>query len=275
MRIDPEVLAELNSLNRRLGFKRLLKSIGYERSAELPYVINALRDRFSWPLRCLDIGTGDSVLPAYLLMNSAWDITCLDKFKWVQVQHEYVRRLSLDDGALRRLHVVERDLFEYRPNAPFDVIISISVIEHFASDLDTKAMSHSATMLRDGGVYVLTTLMNDGYPRDFYKSGKVYGSQQGNKTFYQRHYDVASVESRLIAPSGLKETSRIYFGEYGFSFGERFIFPRLARNPLKAFYRWLSPYFAQRFVSYSDRPVSRPGMTVDTAAGVILTLRKP
>ena len=73
-------------------------------------------------------------------------------------------------------------------------------------------------------------------------------ASKGPRLFYQRHYDVASVESRLIAPSGLKETSRIYFGEYGFTFGERFIFPRLARNPVKAFYQWLSPYFAQQFV---------------------------
>jgi len=275
MKIESRALAELNEFNRRLGLLRLLKSIGYERSAELPYVINALQDRFSRPLRCLDIGTGESVLPTYLLMNSVWDITCLDKFKSVRVQHEYARRLSLDDGILRRLHVVESDLFSYRPDAPFDVITNISVIEHFPDDFDAKAMSYSASMLRDGGVYILTTLMNEGYPKDFYKSGSVYGTRQGNKTFYQRHYDVASIESRLLAPSGLREISRIYFGEYGFPFGEWFIFPRLARNPLKVLYRWLSSCFAQRFVTYSDRPVSRRDMSVDSAAGIILTLSKP
>ena len=275
MKIDSDVLAEFNSLNRRLGLKRLLKSIGYERSAELPYVVNALRTRFSRPLRCLDIGTGDSVLPMYLLTQSAWDITCVDKCEWVQVQHQYARRLALESSTLKRLHVVEDDLFEDRPSAPFDVIISISVIEHFPRNLDSKAMHYSAEMLRDGGEYVLTTLVNEGYPREFSRQGEVYGNREKNGTFYQRHYDVASLEARLVRPSGLDEIGRVYFGEYGFPFGERFIFPRLARNPLKLFYRWLSPYFAERFVTYSHRPASRHDMSVDTAAGVILMLKKP
>jgi SAM-dependent methyltransferase len=275
MKIDAAVLAELNAVNRRLGLRRILKSIGYERSAELPFVINALRDRFSRPLRCLDIGTGDSVLPAYLLLNTSWDVTCLDKFRWVQVQHEYARRLALDQETMRRLHVVEEDLLAYEPDAPFDVILSISVIEHFSDGLDAKAMSHSARLLNEGGVYVLTTLVNDGFPRDFYRRGEVYGSKLGEMTFYQRHYDVASVASRLIAPSGLREVERKYFGEYGLPFGEWFIGPRLTRNPLKVFYQWLAPHFALRFLTYSDRPVSRPGMRVNTAAGVILMLVKP
>lgn len=57
MNIDSKALAELKEFNRRLGLLRLLKGIGYVRSAALPYVLNAPQDRCPLPLRCLDIGT--------------------------------------------------------------------------------------------------------------------------------------------------------------------------------------------------------------------------
>ncbi|MCC7487566.1 MAG: methyltransferase domain-containing protein [Burkholderiales bacterium] len=273
--IDTATLAELNSLNRRLGIKRNLKSIGYERSAELPYIIALLRDRFSEPLRLLDIGSGDSIWPTYLLCESKWDVTCLDRYDWVEEQRRYMRRLGVSAETAARLHVVKEDLFDFQTEVPFDVITSISVVEHFSGASDTAAMRRSSAMLRSGGIYVLTTPVNDGHFREFYRRGEVYGAHGEEETFYQRHYDVASLQSRLIAPSGLSEMRRVYFGEYGYPFGEKFIFPRLRSNPLKVFYRWLSPAFARRFVSYSERPVSRAGMSVDTASGVILALTKP
>jgi hypothetical protein len=94
--------------------------------------------------------------------------------------------------------------------------------------------------------------------------------------FYQRHYDVASVQQRLIAPSGLRELDRAYFGDYGFQFFERVLQRKLPGplKPLRALYKWATPLFASRFLTYSDRPVSRRDMATNTASGVILVLTK-
>jgi len=270
--IDGKILKQLHRHNGKLGFYRVLKSIGYERSAELSYVVGLLQDRFDRPLDLLDIGTGDSVLPSFFLAKTNWNIWCVDKFSWVKKQSQYASRVA--PGKIRNLHVVERDFLDFHPDSLFDVVSCISVIEHFEGNLDSRAMAKAATLLRPGGIFIVTTPVNEGHSKNFFRAGKVYGAYSQGGTFYQRHYDAASLHARLIAPSGLTEVHRMYFGEFGFPFGEKFLFPRLAKNPFKVFYKWLAPYFAKRFLSYSDSPISKPDMPVDTASGVILVLRK-
>jgi 2-polyprenyl-3-methyl-5-hydroxy-6-metoxy-1,4-benzoquinol methylase len=270
--IDANILRQLHQHNRKLGFHRVLKSIGYERSAELSYVVGLLQDRFDRSLDLLDIGTGDSVLPSFFLVRTNWNICCVDKFSWVKKQSRYASMVAPEKS--RNLQVVERDFLDFQPDSLFDVISCISVIEHFEGDLDSRAMAKAATLLKPGGILIVTTPVNEGHSKNFFRAGKVYGAHSQGGTFYQRHYDAASLRSRLIAPSGLAEVHRIYFGEFGFPFGEKFLFPRLAKNPFKVFYKWLAPYFAERFLSYSDSPIGKSDMPVDTASGVILVLRK-
>ena len=68
----------------------------------------------------------------------------------------------------------------------------------------------------------------------------------------------------------------MYFGDYGFQFFERVLQRTLPRplKPVRALYKWATPHFARRFLSYSDRPVSRANMKMNTASGIILVLTK-
>jgi 2-polyprenyl-3-methyl-5-hydroxy-6-metoxy-1,4-benzoquinol methylase len=271
--VDTSILSSLKAHNRRLGLRRILKSVSYERAAELPPVIRLLEGRMARKQRVLDIGSGDSVLPTYLLSRTPWDIVCVDKFASVHVQRDYAEA-SASPEACNRLTVLHRDVLDYLPEEQFDIITSISVIEHFPDPLDIKAMALTGAMLKPGGIYVLTTPVNDGFPQDFYRGGKVYGDQTGEKTFFQRHYDLEGLQRRLIKPSGLAEVSRTYFGEYGFPFGEWFMFPPVKTHPWKLFYKWASPWFSQRFIEYRSTPMRRKNMYVDTAAGVILAMTR-
>jgi hypothetical protein len=120
--------------------------------------------------------------------------------------------------------------------------------------------------------------MNEGHFKEHFVSEDVYGEEyRSEPVFYQRHYDVKAVQKRLIEPSGLREVERVYFGDYGFQFFERVLQRRLPRplKPLRALYKWATPQFARRFLTYSDRPVSRADMATNTAAGVIVVLTKP
>ncbi|MBI1275334.1 methyltransferase domain-containing protein [bacterium] len=271
-KINANAASELVSHNSKLGPKRILKSIGYERTAELSYIVNLLREKFNEPLRYLDVGTGDSVLPSFLLAHSKWDVSCLDKCDWVQEQFDYARRIGMKGNP--RLHVFEQDALTFTPEAPFDIITNISVIEHFPTPLDSAAMKHTASLLKPGGLYILTTPMNEGYPKEFYRQGMVYGEKSEGGTYYQRHYDKEGVQKRLIEPTGLREVSRTYFGEYGFQFGEKFMFPAIRTHPWKAAYKWSAPCFSQKFMEYRDEPVSRADMKTDTSSGIILVLQK-
>lgn len=272
--IDPMLLSDLQRHNRSFGLKYRLKGLPYERCAELPFVVGLLAPRFHQQLRYLDVGSGESPLPTFILRNSCWTVSCLDRCEWVRKQRKFLS--SVIEPGLRqdRFEVVERDLLSGGlPAASFDVITIISVIEHFEGNTDSDAMRACAQLLRPGGQLVLTTPMNDQHFREFYLNRTVYGAKfQGAPIYYQRHYDEHSLQERLIRPSGLVETKRAYFGDYQFQ-----CFEKVLQRPklIKAIYQWAVPWLAQRHLSYSDRPVSRKDMRMNTASGVIVVLEKP
>lgn len=275
-RIDRRLLAELSKHTRSLGLKRFLRGMGYERCAELPLVLQHLRPTFDLALRHLDIGSGDSILPTFLLQHSKWDITCLDKFSSVKVQHTYCRKVIKDLKDSDRFHVVEADFLQNSlPEGSFDVITNISVIEHFEGNTDEKAMEQSARLLKPGGKYLLSTLVNEGHFREFRLRQNVYGSNYTTEpVFFQRHHDVESFNKRVVRASGMKEIHRQYFGEYGFQFLEHFLDIGWPWKPVKLLYQWQTPAFARRFITYSPNPVSKPDMPMYTASGVFVVLEK-
>jgi len=273
-KINSQLLKSMARHHTKLGLKYFIKGLNYERCAELPYIISLVQEKFDTSLKYLDIGSGESPLPTYFLKESNWDIWCVDKFSWVQKQWEHAARTMSRDSFQNRFHVVEKDFFDADlPPESFDIITNVSVIEHFEGDLDSKAMAASARLLKPGGRYILTTLINDGYFKEFSLKKNVYGETYDNKpVFYQRHYDIENLDKRLIKPSGLNEVSRIYFGDYGYQAFENFI--QRVPNIIRVFYRWAIPMLAQQFMSYSSLPISRREMLTNTASGVILVLEK-
>jgi 2-polyprenyl-3-methyl-5-hydroxy-6-metoxy-1,4-benzoquinol methylase len=270
-RIDSVVLKTIVRHHRRLGLARSLRGVPYERCAELAWIVGHLKARFGDVLSCLDIGSGESLLPTYILRNSCWQVTCLDKFESVQKQKQFLDRTG---GPSDRFRVIQANLLTADlPERSFDVITNVSVIEHFEGNLDSAAMEASARLLKPGGEYVLTTLINEGFFREFYLDRDVYDSKyDGAPVYYQRHYDTPSLTRRIIKPSGLVERERIYFGEYGFQCFEEVL---QRPKPLRVLYMWLTAMFAKRFASYRSYPVSRKDMRMNTASGVILVLTKP
>lgn len=251
--------------------------MGYERCGEFPLIISRLKVLFPKKLRYLDIGSGASVLPTYLLKKTEWDITCVDKFSWVQRQHIYAQQIMKNEKYQSRFHILEQDFLETDLLADsFDIITNISVIEHFDDHADSLVMEKSAKLLKPTGIYLLTTLINDGYFKEFYLKKNVYGEKYNLKpVFFQRHYDVPSFEKRIIGVSGLEEKERVYFGDYDFQFFEHFIDVPWPWKPLKIFYQWTTPFWARRFLAYRDYPLTRANMKMYTASGIFVVLEKP
>ncbi len=277
MKIDVQKLKELDAHCKKLGLIRAIKSMGYERCAELPYIVSKLEPSFQKPLTYLDIGSGDSILPTFLLSKTKWDISCVDKCLWVDKQLFFAKKIYNKKNDIdHRFHVMQKDFMKAEfSDETFDIITNISVIEHFEGDSDTESIKRSAKFLKPGGSYILTTLINEGYFREFYVKKNVYGVKfDSAPVFYQRHYDVKQFEERIVEPSGLIEKERIFFGEYGHKFFDHFLSISWPFKPVKMLYQWAIPFFAQKFITYSDHPVSDPDMGIFTASGVIAILTK-
>ena len=157
----------------------------------------------------------------------------------------------------------------------YDIITNISVIEHFEGETDKIAMEVSGKLLKKAGIYILTTPINEGYYKEIYVNNDVYGDRAVNKmVFYQRHYDKNNVQNRIIQTSNLVEVQRIYFGDYGIQFFEKkWYWPKYLK-PFKVFIAWNLHKKAYRYLNYSNRPISRAGMKINTASGVILEMTK-
>jgi len=227
-------------------------------------------------LNYLDIGSGgESPLPTYFLKNTNWNITVVDKFEWVQKQKIFAEKIIGKDSQ-KRFNVIEDDFIKNElPVKSFDIITNISVIEHFEKDTDLLAMEKSGNLLKQGGIYLLTTPVNEGYYKEIYVDNDVYGEKAINKkVFYQRHYDLKTIEDRILKPSGLKEVRRIFFGDYGKNFFERnLVFPKILK-PLKLFYTMNIGKYAEKYLRYHNKPVSRADMRINTASGIILEMTK-
>lgn len=274
-KIHETLLRDIDAHAKRLRFLYRIKGFGYERAIELPLLAQHLQPLFDRPLRYLDIGTGQSIFPSWVATHSAWDVTCLDKFNWVEKQHDYVQRLGIDPA---RYHVVVQDFLEaeLEPES-FDVITNISVIEHFEGHLDSVAMEKSARLLKPGGYYLLTTPLNEGHARDWFLQQDVYGEKFESKpVFFQRHYDVASFNERIVKASGLTEETRLYFGDYDTPFfNDRIVDKKGLGKIARTLLQMRTVEHALQHGSYRDVPVSMPGMKIYTSAGVFVVLRKP
>ena len=131
------------------------------------------------------------------------------------------------------------------PDASFDAVYAISVVEHIPGDGDAAALREIARVLRPGGVASITVPFDaERYDEEFVE-GRVFEREGTQRTFYQRRYDSAALERRLDATAGLRLEDATYFGEplIPFERGWNRI-PMTWKAPLL----WAQPLFAKLFL---------------------------
>ena len=100
---------------------------------------------------------------------------------------------------------------KFRDNS-FDVVFSISVIEHVVDDKrkktngDRQFINEVGRVLKKGGIFLFTTNVADD-AKLLYKNSDIYGTNdRKSNTFFSRVYSKDSLYKRIIGPSRLKET---------------------------------------------------------------------
>jgi SAM-dependent methyltransferase len=206
-------LARAGRFNRAVRY--LIQPVPYWRSLEYRLVWDAARFR-SFD-RVLDVGS-PKLLSLFLAERVGAEVHSTDLEPYFLDEYTYLRRVRhLSPG---RFHVETADgrALPYADGA-FTKVYAISVVEHIPEAGDGECLREIARVLAPGGSCFLTVpfwpTSRDVYRKpNFYWAGSVgEAKRQGDAVFFQRRYSAGDLDRRLIEPSGLQVTRRLYVGE--------------------------------------------------------------
>lgn len=236
------------------------------------YVRRALRRIFAgWPtdqpVRVLDAGTGFGQYAYYIARHYPQaQVVGVDlKTDYLEQARRFIQQTSVAD----RVQFVSDDLTRLQTPGPFDLILSVDVLEHIEDDL--AVLCHFARVLRPGGYVVINTPSDQG------------GSDvraPGQQSFIEEHvregYSREQLEARL-REAGLEPVESHYsYGPWG-SLAWRLLikYPMQALNRSTLAYLLLPLYYLG---------VLLPGLILNaldlarenrTGTGLIVVARKP
>lgn len=227
------IVRSLSAFNDGLGWREALRSLDYFRCLEVALAVAGLEPRRG--LRLLDMGCGTGPVPLFLRRELGLQVTALDLDREaVSWQRMMAERLGESTDGFRAVRGDSRRL----PfgDGTFDLVLNLSSIEHIPDDGDLDAAAEMGRVLAPGGRAVLTVPYG---PELVERHGSAHTAS------FERRYDATALDRRLVAPSGLIEEDRVYFGEPGLRVSRLwFAMPWLVRLPL----RRLGPVLAQRFL---------------------------
>jgi len=198
--------------NAKLGLRYLLSGVDYSRLLEYPITVENLMVEAG--LRVLDIGSGGSILPTFLLSKGCIVYSTDIDENFIKIQTQYIQRLKLEhlvNIGRFKIEIQDARNLSY-PEQSFDRVTAISSLEHISGEGDCRAMREIARVLVPGGRAVITV------PCDNYYVEKKYGPDRDY--LYERWYDPTAIRKRLIEPSGLVVKKIEYFNDKGFEFNK-------------------------------------------------------
>ncbi len=240
----------------RLQPFRYLYGLDVCRYLEYSWTANALQ-----PLagrRALDVGASRSPL-TILLAGQGAAVTALDLDPLVMDLPTMATRAAMTGAARNitpRLH--DARALPYA-DAHFARVCAVSVLEHIPEDGDSIVAREMARALAPGGLLALTLP----YGRSYRPPGEGPAQER-----FQRIYDGAALNARVIEPTGLEIVRREFFGVR-----VPLLFALLHGPTTKRFSRmftgWVNAVMPSRIYGFLTAD------EVDKAGGVCLLLRKP
>ena len=267
-------LARLMRFNAAFGPEHF-HDIAYVRNVE--YAIAVDKSTPGRGMRVLDVGSGASILPSYLLSTGAF-VHASDMDDYVMGQGAICRgNKTIKEEDLARLTVDVEDIrgTDY-PDCHFDRIIMLSMVEHIHFGDDSRAMREAARILKPGGRVVLTfDVARDAHELVYQFPGSLGFTmddirsireevrrdpsrrlqedftvlKKGHHPGYTRFYNERTMMECLVRPSGLDLVEHGYYGDGTFVI--RAFFDR--RRFVEYLY-WLQPILSVLLCKKFDGP---------------------
>lgn len=187
------------------GVKQLAAPVGYWRFWPNAVVLSEARDSHAG--RILDVSSPK--LPSLMLGRTAevWATDLNDP------QLETRWRSTADAIGLKRYHTQYENACSLSfPDASFDMVYSISVIEHIPGNGDTEALAEFARVVKPGGSVIIEVPYRR-KQEEVHLSYDSKGAPLAEPQFYERHYDRETLDRRLQTPGLSREKSWI-LGEW-------------------------------------------------------------
>jgi len=259
-----EIVKDLIEFNMANG-QELLKNIHYVRYVEYALCVQKLE--ICRGMLLLDVGSGGSILPSYLIYKGA-TVYSTDIDNYVLCQMDMCRNNKLiADSDLSRLKIDIQDIKKTNyPDNYFDRIVLLSTIEHITADGDKVAMKEVARILKKAGrAFITFDAARDAheliYQAPRYLGFRIEGIKRiiediekdetrrvqidfkvlknGFSPGYTRFYNEATMMERLVKPSGLKLVEHGFYGDHMFVLRAFF-----DRKRFVEYLYWLQPILA-------------------------------
>lgn len=265
----------------RLGPKWFLRGVEFMRGREWPEALD--HSGIQPGHKVLDIGSASfSLFPLYLAASKKYRVHFTDISERVR-QHEQTLRSSGMGDVLQDGHAVvevqDARKLSYADGS-FDTVFAVSTIEHIPGRGDVEAVKEIARVLRPGGTAVISVPCGPQFRDETLDEGLSVGlgidtsvkqlfrrRRTGRQVFFQRRYDMASIEERLVKPSGLSLAHTSFLQT-------RFLDLRglWGGRPaaVKAGTNWMTPLLSSVFVKVSRDPAAVDRFT----EAAVLVLRK-
>ncbi len=232
-----------------VGLKLLIASVGYWRL--LPNAVVWAQASAMQKPKILDVSS-PKLVSLYLAARTGAEVLATD------LNDPEIYRRWQKMGRLRGLSNYRVEYQDARqltlPDASFDLVYSLSVIEHIPGNGDHEALREFARVTKPGGVVIVEVP----YRRTFeevFRTTDSKGAALEREEFFERRYDAATLEERLLRVEGLRLESKMILGEWlpvdPVINGDRLLRPlRIAALPVEP---WLAA------VNYWLRPDDRAG----------------
>jgi SAM-dependent methyltransferase len=194
----------------RGGFSTLVHPVSITRYFEFPFAFSCLPDSAE---KCLDVSS-PRLFSLYVAAKQRVDSIKIinPDANDIQQTERFIKALTYNQIDLTRADVAS---LQHRKQT-YDLIWSLSVIEHIAGEYDdTFAVQLMYDLLKPGGRLIITVPV-DRKHWDEYRDSKYYEPQtilKKNRYFFQRFYDADSIRTRIFEPVGQQPAVIRWFGE--------------------------------------------------------------
>jgi SAM-dependent methyltransferase len=197
-----------------LGLKRVVLPVSYWRAVEFGFAVESLTG-LPRGARVLDLGSPKD-LAILCARRFGFEMTSTDIMeKEIEISRRSARAQGVAGHGAGRVHSEEQDGRALTfPADAFDAAFSISVLEHIPAEGDSAAMRELLRVVRPGGRVIVTVPYAKKH-RESFVHGRVYEREKVGSApvFFERHYDAATLASRLLGQPGSRLQCLEIWGE--------------------------------------------------------------